>query len=167
MLSHARLFWDPMDCSLPGSSIHWISQARILEWVAISFSRGSSWHRDQTHASHIGRWVLYHWATKLPNICEHLLCVLIGLYLLTQSPLQLYDVGMYCYLKRKQDRRSKRRKWSGRGGGRQEIGMICVSWIVSPLRHLSISQGLLWNVRGEQVSLNGKIKQRNKRPSSE
>ena len=33
---------DPMDCSLPGSSVHGISQARILEWVAISFSRGSS-----------------------------------------------------------------------------------------------------------------------------
>ena len=33
---------DPMDCSLPGSSIHGIFQARILEWVAISFSRGSS-----------------------------------------------------------------------------------------------------------------------------
>ena len=33
---------DPMDCSLPGSSVHGILQARILEWVAISFSRGSS-----------------------------------------------------------------------------------------------------------------------------
>ena len=36
-----------MDCGLPGSSVHGISQARILEWVAISFSRGSSWSRDQ------------------------------------------------------------------------------------------------------------------------
>ena len=39
---------DPMDCSLPGSSVHKIFQARILEWVAISFSRGSSQPRDQT-----------------------------------------------------------------------------------------------------------------------
>ena len=39
----------PMDCSPPGSSVHGISQARILEWVAISFSRGSSRPRDQTH----------------------------------------------------------------------------------------------------------------------
>ena len=39
---------DPMDCSLPGTSIHGIIQARILEWVAISFSRGSSWPRDWT-----------------------------------------------------------------------------------------------------------------------
>ena len=43
--------WDPMDCSLPGSSIHGIFQARVLEWVAISFSRGSSWHRDPTQVS--------------------------------------------------------------------------------------------------------------------
>ena len=42
---------DPMDCGLPGSSVRDISQARILEWVAISFSRGSSWSRDQTHVS--------------------------------------------------------------------------------------------------------------------
>ena len=39
---------DPMDCSPPGSSVHWISQARILEQVAISFSRGSSQPRDGT-----------------------------------------------------------------------------------------------------------------------
>ena len=37
---------DPMDYSLPGSSVHGVSQARILEWVAISFSRGSSGPRD-------------------------------------------------------------------------------------------------------------------------
>ena len=40
---------DPMDCSLPGSSVHGIFQARVLEWVAISFSRGSSWPRDLPH----------------------------------------------------------------------------------------------------------------------
>ena len=53
-----------MDCSLPSSFIHGISQARILEWVAISFSRGSSWSRDPTHASCIGKQILYHWATR-------------------------------------------------------------------------------------------------------
>ena len=53
----------PINCSLPGSSIHGILLARILEWVAISFSRGSSWPRDQTHISCIpciGRQILYH-----------------------------------------------------------------------------------------------------------
>ena len=39
---------SPMDCSPPGSSLHGISQARILEWVAVSFSRGSSWTWDRT-----------------------------------------------------------------------------------------------------------------------
>ena len=42
---------SPMDCSLPGSSVHGIHQGRILERVAISFSRGSSWPRDETHIS--------------------------------------------------------------------------------------------------------------------
>ena len=41
----------PLDCSLPGSSVHGISQARVLECVAISSSRGSSWPRDQTYIS--------------------------------------------------------------------------------------------------------------------
>ena len=40
--------YDPMDRSLPGSSVHGILQARILKWVAVSFSRASSWLRDQT-----------------------------------------------------------------------------------------------------------------------
>ena len=55
---------EPMDCSLPGSSVRGISQARIQEWVAISFSRESSWSRDQTHVSCVGKWILYHWATR-------------------------------------------------------------------------------------------------------
>ena len=55
--------WDPTDCSLPGSSVQGILQARILEWFAISSSRGSSWTRDQTHVCYIcytGTKVLYH-----------------------------------------------------------------------------------------------------------
>ena len=57
-------FCDPMDCSPPGFSVPGISQARILEKVAISFSRGSSQPRDLTQVSCISRWILYHWATK-------------------------------------------------------------------------------------------------------
>jgi len=44
---------DPMDCSLQCSSVHEIFQARVLEWVAISFSRGSSQPRDRIWISHI------------------------------------------------------------------------------------------------------------------
>ena len=58
--------WDPKDCSLPDSSVRGILQARILEWIAISFSRGSSWPRDWTQVSRIaGRhftdwpWIFY------------------------------------------------------------------------------------------------------------
>ena len=46
-------FCDPMDYSLPGSSVQGILQARILEWVAFLFSRGSSQPRDQTQVSRI------------------------------------------------------------------------------------------------------------------
>ena len=49
-LSHVRLC-DPMDCNLPGFSVRGIFQARVLEWVAISSSRGSSQHRDRTWVS--------------------------------------------------------------------------------------------------------------------
>ena len=51
ILSCVLLFCNPIDCSPPGSSVHGILQARILEWVAISLSRGSSWPRDQTCVS--------------------------------------------------------------------------------------------------------------------
>ena len=55
---------DPMDYSPPGSSVHEIFQVRILGRVAISYSRGSSWPRDQTQVSYIGRQILYHWASR-------------------------------------------------------------------------------------------------------
>jgi len=62
-----------MDCSPPDSSVHGIFQARILEWVAISYSKGSFWPRDRTCIScisHIGRQILYHFTTsfKAPGV---------------------------------------------------------------------------------------------------
>ena len=54
---------DPTRCSLPGSSVHGVLQARTLEWVAISLSRGSSRPRDWTCISCNDRWILYQWAT--------------------------------------------------------------------------------------------------------
>ena len=62
--------WDPMGCSLPGSSVHGIFQARVLEWVAISFSKGSSQPRDRTQVSRTaGRhfyWLSYR---ENPSVC--------------------------------------------------------------------------------------------------
>ena len=64
---------DPLGCSPPGSSVHGILQARILECTAMPSSRESSWPRDQTQVSYIsciGRWILYHWATwEACSIC--------------------------------------------------------------------------------------------------
>ena len=55
---------DPMDYSSPDSSVYGTSQARILEWVTISFSRGSSQPRDWTCIPCIRRQILCHWATR-------------------------------------------------------------------------------------------------------
>ena len=55
--------FDPADCSPPGSCVHGLFQARILEQVSMPSYKGSSRPRDQTHVSYvscIGRWVLYH-----------------------------------------------------------------------------------------------------------
>ena len=69
VLSHIRLC-DPMDCSPPGFFVRGVFQARILERVAICYSRASSWPRDQTHIScvsltggRIADGFFYHWAT--------------------------------------------------------------------------------------------------------
>ena len=61
---------DPMDCSLQGSSVHGIFQAKVLEWVAISFSRGSSRPRDQTQVSHIAGKRFTIWATREAISCK-------------------------------------------------------------------------------------------------
>ena len=66
MCVHAPLcltLCNPVDCSQPGSSVHGIFQARILVWVAISSSRGSSQPRDQSWVSCVGRHILCHWGT--------------------------------------------------------------------------------------------------------
>ena len=69
----AQLLWhakscpalcNSIDCSPPGSFAHGISQARILEWVAISFSRGSSWPRNRTQVSCIAGRFFTNWATR-------------------------------------------------------------------------------------------------------
>ena len=59
LLQSCLTLFNPMDCSLPGSSVHGISQARILEWVAVPSSRGSSRPRDPSRISYvscIGSW---------------------------------------------------------------------------------------------------------------
>ena len=75
---------DPMDCSPPGSSVHGILQARILEWVAISFSRGSSQPRDQTQVSCIAGRRFNFWATR------EALCIYVSIYIYKCIYLHMY-----------------------------------------------------------------------------
>ena len=68
--SHSTLC-NPIDCSPQGSSVHGIFPARMLEWVALSFTRGSSWPKDRTCISWIGRQILYCWATREARSPSH------------------------------------------------------------------------------------------------
>ena len=61
---------NPVDCSLPGSSVHGIFQTNVLEWVAISFSRASSLPRDRTQVSHIVGRCFTVWTTKEVLVCR-------------------------------------------------------------------------------------------------
>ena len=81
-----------MDCSLPGFSVHGISQARILEWVAISSSNWPSQPRDWTSIPCTGRQILYHWAKS--TIFQLGVGWGSGLILVSQSPLQLMGAVM-------------------------------------------------------------------------
>ena len=88
---------DPMDCSLPGSSVHGISQAGILEWVSISFSKGFFWPRDWSQVSCIaGKFFTTEPAGKpsvhrrayffLPQDFAHMFFSLPTMFLLSHSP---------------------------------------------------------------------------------
>ena len=69
---------DPMDCSPPGSSVHEIFQARILEWVAISFSRGSSQPRDWTWVSCTAGRFFTNWATREAMYMKSIVLIIIA-----------------------------------------------------------------------------------------
>ena len=96
---------DPVNYSLPGSSVHGIFQGGILEWVSISFSRGSSQPRDRTQASHtVGRRFTV-WATRVSGKWNDIVHMLLWLDSFTQNHafdihacrcLHQYFVDSYC-----------------------------------------------------------------------
>jgi len=93
-------FCDPMDGSLPGSSIHGIFQARALEWVAISFSRRSSSPRDWTQVSHIlGRCFTICATREVRYMC---VCVCVCVCVHLSNDLQLFYLLMPLHLKKDQ-----------------------------------------------------------------
>ena len=74
---------DPLDCSPPGSSVHGILQARILDWVAFPFSRGSSWPKRQTCDSCIAGRFFTIWAVREAHVY---MCISVCVYMYTFLP---------------------------------------------------------------------------------
>ena len=90
---------DPMDCSSPGSSVHGILQARILELVAISFSRGSSWSRNQTQVSCIAGRFFTIWAKGKSWIHTYIhICMCIILYKINHDKHTILCIYIYIYI---------------------------------------------------------------------
>ena len=89
-----------MDCSPPDSSVHGILQARILEWVTVPSSSGSSQRRDQTHMSYVsctGRQFLISSPEDLPNPgVESMSSALAGGFFIPESPVQFSSVAQSC-----------------------------------------------------------------------
>ena len=92
VLSPVWLFATPVDCSPPGSSVHGIHQARTLEWVAISSSRGSSWPRDWTQVSCITGGFFYHRTTRESQVRAMS-------YLITKERTRKYNFWAFYYEK--------------------------------------------------------------------
>ena len=78
---------DP-DCTLPGSSVHRILQSRIVEWLAISYSRGSSWPRDQTQVSCIAGRFFTIWAIREAHFTYN------SVYILNQTPKSSFSLSL-------------------------------------------------------------------------
>ena len=85
---------DHLDCSLPGFSIHGIFQARVLEWFAISLSRGSSQPRDWTQVSHIAGRCFTLWATRehVHNMVYEYFRLIVENYCLGKKKKNLFEI---------------------------------------------------------------------------
>ena len=86
---------EPRDCNPPGSIVHRIFQAKILEWVAISSSRGSSWPRGRTHLScisGIARQILYYWRHLRSPFQVHFYSVVNMIHQLNKFHLNTYSL---------------------------------------------------------------------------
>ena len=102
---------DFRDCSLPGSSVHGILQARVLEWVAMPSSRGSSWPKDQVHVLNPGlphcTQILYHLSHQGSSVETSITC-----YLKKYLSLILWNELCIPYLGKKKKKRNKHEPFS-------------------------------------------------------
>ena len=101
-----------MDCRLWGSSVHAIFQARVLEWVAISFSRGSFWPRDQTRVSHIADRRFTIWTTREATLSSATLQSSEGNHAQTERPIGGHNCE-WCPARQDQAGIWTKRKWVG------------------------------------------------------
>ena len=124
--------WDPMLCSPSGSSVHGILHARILEWVAIAFFRGSSWPRDPTQVSCIAGRFFTVWATTEASLAFGNL-----------SFLSLY-LGFHSWVKCQGGLTVRLERACGNTG--QNIKGKSVSWSLYLLRAISASNSF-WKVK--------------------
>ena len=136
---------DPMGCSPPGSSVHGIFQARILEWVATPFSRRSSPPRDQTHISCIsciGRWILYHWTSWELNTNSRLIYMW---YIQNQLHNYIY-VCVYIYMRETERSKVMFIYWlEFSAGGKNHSNMLRTMRFKSEIR-CNISGRINWMV---------------------
>ena len=120
LLSCVQLFCNPMDCSPPVSSVCGILQARILEWVVIPFSRGSSQPRDRTQVSWIAGGFFTIWAPR--KVCGKPKIIYIDTEILNFSPWIVFPNMCVCI---------------GENLDREEIAHLCASPPL-PYRHQSL-----------------------------
>ena len=142
-----------MDCSPPGSSIHGILQARILEWVAISFSRGSSQPKDRTRVSHIAGRCFNLWAMRNKEILPFVTRMSVeGIMLneIRQKKISIVWPQLYVESLKKKKRNLQKqsrvvvtRVWEGAGGKWRDI------WVKGyklPIIRLTSSGALMYSM---------------------
>ena len=110
---------DPMDCSPPGSLVHGIFQAWILEWVAISFSRGSSLPRDRTQVSRVVGRRFTIWATREAQVLYN-----ISTFLRKWRPIETGWLNLSVFML---DLMKSRKFWEG-AMTRQRVWGRCSEW---------------------------------------
>ena len=124
---------SPINCSPPGSSVHGIFQARILECVAVSFSRVSSWPRDRTCVSSIDRQILYnldtweaHLVTKYTQLYMYM-CICILVYVCSMKTYTILCLGKHVARTVLLWKMSQwlSTAWSGCGNGCSQTGLLC------------------------------------------
>ena len=134
-----------MDGSPPGSSVHGILQARILEWVAMPSSRGSSWPRDRTPVSHVswaGRQFLCHWATweapQLLSLIQYNI-VTISWIGYIGAVLIIYQYGLY-KLPIWLNGGAQKRLYQWIGGEPTYTGLcpLSIFWVINRLKNLFV-----------------------------